>query len=81
MVGGLDFILSFKMVFIMVNFIIFWIGGKCCLVDYLILCFLVYDCYVEVFVGGVVLYFMCLLVKVEVVNDINGELINLYCVV
>lgn len=65
----------------MVIFIILWIGGKCCLVDLLLFCFFVYKCYVEVFVGGVVLYFMWLLVDVEVINDINGELVNFYCVV
>ncbi|MBN3794581.1 DNA adenine methylase [Burkholderia sp. Ac-20392] len=40
-----------------------------------------HDCYVEVFAGGAALYFMRPPAKVEVVNDINGELINLYRVV
>ncbi|WP_261523301.1 DNA adenine methylase, partial [Burkholderia multivorans] len=40
-----------------------------------------HDCYVEVFAGGAALYFMRPPAKVEVINDINGELINLYRVV
>ncbi|WP_017844333.1 DNA adenine methylase, partial [Burkholderia pseudomallei] len=40
-----------------------------------------HDCYVEVFAGGAALYFMRAPAKVEVINDINGELVNLYRVV
>ncbi|MFM0649860.1 DNA adenine methylase [Paraburkholderia bryophila] len=40
-----------------------------------------HECYVEVFAGGAALYFMRPPAKVEVINDINGELVNLYRVV
>ena len=65
----------------MANPIIPWIGGKRRLADHLIPRFPAHDCYVEVFAGGAALYFMRPPAKVEVVNDINGELINLYRVV
>ncbi|MFL9960475.1 DNA adenine methylase [Paraburkholderia sediminicola] len=58
-----------------------WIGGKRRLADHLIPRFPVHECYVEVFAGGAALYFMRPPAKVEVINDINGELVNLYRVV
>lgn len=58
-----------------------WIGGKRRLADHLIPRFPEHDCYVEVFAGGAALYFMRPPAKVEVINDINGELVNLYRVV
>ncbi|WGS50865.1 DNA adenine methylase [Paraburkholderia sp. D15] len=61
--------------------IIPWIGGKRRLADHLIPRFPAHDCYVEVFAGGAALYFMRPPAKVEVINDINGELVNLYRVV
>ncbi|MET5016981.1 DNA adenine methylase [Burkholderia pseudomallei] len=51
------------------------------LVEDIIPCFPKHDCYVEVFAGGAALYFMRASAKVEVINDINGELVNLYRVV
>ncbi|AWV01972.1 DNA adenine methylase [Burkholderia sp. JP2-270] len=65
----------------MANPIIPWIGGKRRLADHLIPRFPAHDCYVEVFAGGAALYFMRPPAKVEVINDVNGELINLYRVV
>jgi len=62
--------------------IIPWLGGKRRLADRLIPLFPPHECYVEVFAGGAALYFLrpqpapC-----EVINDINGELVNLYRVV
>ena len=61
--------------------IIPWIGGKRRLADYLIPRFPRHTCYVEVFAGGAALYFLKNPSKVEVINDVNGELVNLYRVV
>lgn len=61
--------------------IIPWIGGKRRLADQLIPNFPAHKCYVEVFAGGAALYFMRQPADVEVINDINGELVNLYRVV
>jgi DNA adenine methylase len=65
----------------MANPIIPWIGGKRRLADVLIPQFPAHECYVEVFAGGAALYFLRPPAKVEVINDINGELVNLYRVV
>ena len=61
--------------------IIPWIGGKRRLADLLLSRFPAHKCYVEVFAGGAALYFMRPPADVEVINDINGELVNLYRVV
>ncbi len=59
-----------------------WLGGKRRLADQLIPLFPQHDCYVEVFCGGAALYFLRPFpASVEVLNDINGELVNLYRVV
>ncbi|EAA0946135.1 TPA: DNA adenine methylase, partial [Escherichia coli O25b:H4-ST131] len=39
------------------------------------------ECYVEPFCGAAALYFLKTPGKIEVINDINGELVNLYRVV
>ncbi|WP_439861642.1 DNA adenine methylase [Pseudomonas sp. MBLB4136] len=62
--------------------IIPWLGGKRRLADRLLPLFPPHDCYVEVFAGGAALYFLRPMpAKTEVLNDINGELVNLYRVV
>ncbi|MHB1333377.1 MAG: DNA adenine methylase [Sulfuriferula sp.] len=61
--------------------IIPWLGGKRRLADKLIPLFPPHECYVEVFCGGAALYFLRAPAPVEVLNDINGELVNLYRVV
>lgn len=61
--------------------IIPWLGGKRRLADIIIPRFPAHSCYVEVFAGGAALYFLRLPAEVEVINDVNGELINLYRVV
>ena len=61
--------------------IIPWIGGKRRLADLLIPRFPEHKCYVEVFAGGAALYFLRPPADVEVINDINGDLVNLYRVV
>lgn len=64
------------------NPIIPWMGGKRRLADRLIPLFPPHECYVEVFCGGGALYFLRPMpAAVEVLNDINGELVNLYRVV
>lgn len=62
--------------------IIPWMGGKRRLANKLIPLFPPHECYVEAFCGGAALYFMRPTpAKTEVLNDIHGELINLYRVV
>ncbi|MBI3771420.1 MAG: DNA adenine methylase [Gammaproteobacteria bacterium] len=61
--------------------IIPWIGGKRRLAKHLLPIFPAHDCYVELFCGAAALFFMKEPAKTEVVNDINGELVNLYRVV
>jgi DNA adenine methylase len=61
--------------------IIPWIGGKRRLADLLLSRFPAHKCYVEVFAGGAALYFLRPAANVEVINDINGDLVNLYRVV
>ena len=56
-------------------------GGKRRLADLLIPRFPSHKCYVEVFAGGAALYFLRPPADVEVINDINGDLVNLYRVV
>lgn len=59
-----------------------WLGGKRRLADRLIPLFPPHECYVELFCGGAALYFLRHIpAQVEVLNDINGELVNLYRVV
>ncbi|NYH13412.1 DNA adenine methylase [Paraburkholderia bryophila] len=65
----------------MANPIVPWMGGKRRLADHLIPRFPKHECYVEVFAGGAALYFLRPPAAVEVINDINGDLINLYRVV
>ncbi len=61
--------------------IIPWIGGKRRLAKEIIPMFPEHTCYVEPFCGAAALLFMKKQSKVEVLNDINGELTNLYRVV
>ena len=64
------------------NPIIPWLGGKRRLADRLLPLFPGHECYVEVFCGGAALYFLRQVpADVEILNDINGELVNLYRVV
>lgn len=61
--------------------IIPWIGGKRRLADHIFKRFPAHTCYAEVFAGAAALYFMKHPSEVEVINDINGELVNLYRVI
>ena len=61
--------------------IIPWIGGKRRLAKQIFARMPEHQCYVEPFCGAAAIYFMKEPSKVEVINDINGELINLYRVI
>ena len=61
--------------------IIPWIGGKRRLAKHLLPIFPDHECYVEPFCGAAALYFLKTPAKAEVLNDINGDLVNLYRVV
>lgn len=58
-----------------------WIGGKRRLAKHILPLFPEHTCYVEPFCGAAALYFLKTPSKIEVINDINGELVNLYRVV
>lgn len=58
-----------------------WIGGKRRLAKRILPMFPAHECYAEPFAGGAALFFMKPPSDVEVLNDINGELVNLYRVV
>ncbi|HDB9222916.1 TPA: DNA adenine methylase [Escherichia coli] len=58
-----------------------WIGGKRRLAKHILPLFPAHTCYVEPFCGAAALYFLKTPSKLEVINDINGELVNLYRVV
>ncbi|QLT59945.1 DNA adenine methylase [Enterobacter hormaechei] len=58
-----------------------WIGGKRRLAKHILPLFPAHTCYVEPFRGAAALYFLKTPSKIEVINDINGELVNLYRVV
>lgn len=58
-----------------------WIGGKRKLARHIIPLFPDHICYVEPFCGAAALFFLKEPAKVEVLNDINGDLINLYRVI
>lgn len=62
--------------------IIPWLGGKRRLADKILPLFPKHSCYVEPFAGGAALLFARPEpAKVEVLNDVNGDLVNLYRVV
>lgn len=62
--------------------IIPWMGGKRRLADRLVPLFPDHECYVELFSGGAALFFLKpQIARCEVLNDINGDLVNLYRVV
>ena len=58
-----------------------WMGGKTRLAKEILPLFPEHQCYVEPFAGGAAIFYKKEPVKAEVLNDINGELVNLYRVV
>ena len=58
-----------------------WMGGKRRLAQQILPLFGDHTCYVEPFCGGAALFFNKEESKVEVLNDLNGYLVNLYRVV
>lgn len=58
-----------------------WIGGKRRLAPHILPLFPEHACYVEPFCGAAALFFMKQPAKIEVLNDINGDLVGLYRVV
>lgn len=61
--------------------IIPWIGGKRRLAASIIPLFPLHSCYVEVFAGAAAIFFQKPHANVEILNDVNGDLVNLYRVV
>lgn len=58
-----------------------WMGGKRRLAKQILPLFQPHTAYVEPFCGGAAVFFMKDPSKVEVINDVHGELVNLYRVV
>ncbi|MCE8015898.1 DNA adenine methylase [Halomonas sp. MCCC 1A17488] len=58
-----------------------WMGGKRRLAKQIIPLFQEHTAYVEPFCGGAAVFFMKSPSQVEVINDVHGELVNLYRVV
>jgi len=58
-----------------------WMGGKSKSVKTILPLIPKHDCYVEPFFGGGWIYFAKEKAKVEILNDINGDLINFYEVI
>ena len=58
-----------------------WIGGKGRISDWILSRFPAHKCYVEAFCGAAAIYFTKPPSEVEVINDINGELVNMYRVI
>lgn len=58
-----------------------WIGGKRRLANWILPRFPEHECYVEAFAGGGALFFAKDEAKVEVLNDFDGELVNMYRVI
>jgi len=58
-----------------------WIGGKRRLAKSILPLFGEHECYVEPFSGAAALFFLKEPAKAEVLNDVNGEIVNLYRVV
>lgn len=58
-----------------------WMGGKRRMAKHILPEFPDHECYVEPFCGGAALFFMKEPSRVEVINDFDGDVVNLYRVV
>lgn len=58
-----------------------WIGGKTRLAKWILPLFPDHHCYVEPFCGAAALFFKKEASSIEVLNDVNGDIVNLYRVV
>ena len=58
-----------------------WIGGKRRIADWILSKMPQHACYAEAFCGAAAIYFSKPPSKVEVINDINGELVNMYRII
>ena len=58
-----------------------WIGGKRKLSEHILPLFPDHQCYVEPFAGAAALFFLKQPSDTEIINDINGDMVNLYRVV
>jgi len=58
-----------------------WVGGKRRLAQHILPLFPEHACYVEAFCGAAALFFIKEPAKVEVLNDVHGDLVRLYRVV
>lgn len=58
-----------------------WVGGKRRLAQHILPLFPEHGCYVEAFCGAAAIFFMKEPAKVEVLNDVHGDLVRLYRVV
>ena len=58
-----------------------WVGGKRRLAQHILPLFPEHGCYVEPFCGAAAIFFMKEPAKVEVLNDVHGDLVRLYRVV
>lgn len=58
-----------------------WVGGKRRLAPQILPLLPAHTCYVEPFAGAAAMFFAKAPVKVEVLNDVNGDLVSLYRVV
>ena len=58
-----------------------WIGGKRKLADHILPLFTDHQCYVEPFCGAAALFFLKNPSEVEVLNDVNNDIVNLFRVV
>ncbi len=63
------------------NSVIGWLGGKTKLRATIINCMPLHKCYVEIFAGSATIFFGKPPSRIEIINDVHGELVNLMKVI